>query len=56
MLWSQNLTEWHNEHSSWLILKKELAFSLLFTFIPRGYLNVLREFQILPRSSERSAE
>jgi hypothetical protein len=45
-----------NEHSSRHFQLKETVFSSLFAVFPRGYSRVLREFQILPRSSARSAE
>jgi hypothetical protein len=38
------------------LLDEKPIFLLLSAAVPRGYLRVLREFQILPRSSGRSAE
>src|SRR6266702_7663198 len=45
-----------NKHFSRRFYLKETVFSLLFALISRAYSRVLREFQILPRSSARSAE
>src|SRR6267143_4610058 len=56
MFSSQKLTDQLNKHSSRRFQLKETVFSPLFALFPREYLCILREFQILPRSSARSAE
>ena len=45
-----------NKHFSRHFQLKETTFSRLFALVPRGYSRVLREFQILARSTARSAE
>ncbi len=56
MFSSQKCIEMLNKHFSRRFQLKETIFSLLFALVPRGYSRVLREFQILARSSARLAE
>src|SRR6266851_4924783 len=56
MFSSQKCIEMPNKHLSRRFQFKETTFSLLFALVPRGYSRVLREFQILARSTARSAE